>query len=94
MDEIKNIVNKVFANIPGSAAPKKQEDIGKAWEEILKQYGLTQAKIVGLKDGMLLVNVDSPARLYQFNLQKKKIVEEMSRAVPEIKKIYFKIGKI
>lgn len=92
MDEIKNIVNKVFANIPGSTAPKKQEDIGKAWEKILKQYGLTQAKIVGLKDGTLIVSVDSPARLYLFNLKKKKITEQMNREVPEIKKIYFKIG--
>lgn len=94
MDEIKDIVNKVFANIPGSVAPKKQDDISRAWEEVLKQHKLTHAQIAGLKEGTLIVNIDSPARLYQFNLKKNKILAEMSRQAPEIKKIYFKIGKI
>ena len=94
MDEIKNIVNKVFANIPGSAAPNRPEEIGRVWEKILKQHGLTQAKIIGLKEGTLIVNIDSPARLYQFNLKKKKIAEDLNREIAEIKKIYFKIGKI
>ena len=93
MDEIKDIVYKVFADIPGNSSPKQQEVISKAWEKVLKEQGLTRAKITGLKEGTLVVNIDSPARLYQFNLKKKKILEEMAREVPDIKKIYFKIGK-
>ena len=94
MDEIKDIVNKVFANIPGSVAPQKQEDIHRVWEQVLKQHKLTHAKITGLKDGTLVVNIDSPARLYQFNLKKTKILEDLHHQVPEVQKIYFKIGKI
>ena len=94
MEDIEKIVHKVFANIPGSAAPQRQADIGKVWERVLKQQGLTHAKISGLKQGTLVVNIDSPARLYQFNLKRKNILESVSREIPEIKKIYFKIGKI
>ena len=94
MDEMKDIVSKVFAKIPGSVGPQKQDDISRIWENILEEQKLSHAKITGLKDGILVVNVDSPARLYQFNLKKKKILDQMSRKVPEIQKIFFKIGKI
>ena len=94
MDEMKDIVHKVFANIVGSSAPKKQEDISRIFDKVLKEQGLAHAKIAGLKEGTLVVNIDSPARLYQFNLKKKKILEEINRAIPDIQKIYFKIGKI
>jgi hypothetical protein len=93
MQEIKDIVSKVVAGIPGKTTVDKQEKISKAWERVLKNQGLTQAKISGLKEETLVVNVDSPARLYQFNLKKKKILDELSQEIPEIKKIYFKIGK-
>ena len=93
MEDMKDIVHKVFGAIPGKTTVNQQEQISKAWEKVLNQQKLTQAKISGLKDETLIVNVDSPARLYQFNLKKKKILEEINQAIPEIKKIYFKIGK-
>ena len=94
MQEIKDIVNKVFAGIPGTTNAVQQEKISKVWERVLKHQGMTRARISGLKEGTLVVNVDSPARLYQFNLKKKKLLEEVNQEVPEIKKIYFKIGKV
>ena len=91
--EIKDIVNKVVATIPGKTTADKQEKISRAWDKILKHQGLSQAKISGLKDETLVINIDSPARLYQFNLKRTKILEEINQEIPEIKKIYFKIGK-
>ena len=94
MEEMKDIVKKVFAGIAGNKTADRQEQISKVWEKVLKNQRLTQAKISGLKEETLVVNIDSPARLYQFNLKKKKILEEIHQEIPEIKKIYFKIGKI
>lgn len=93
MEEIKDIVSKVVAGIQGNRPVDKYEQISKAWSKVLKQQKLTQAKISGLKEETLVVNLDSPARLYQFNLKKKKILEAINQEIPEIKKIYFKIGK-
>ena len=93
MEEMKDIVKKVVAAIPGKTTIDAQEHISKVWEKVLKHQGLTHAKISGLKETTLIVNVDSPARLYQFNLKKKKILEEINQETPEITKIYFKIGK-
>lgn len=91
--EIKDIVSKVVAAIPGKTTVDKQEKLSKTWDKILKRQGLSQAKISGLKEETLVVNIDSPARLYQFNLKRGKILEELNQEIPEIKKIYFKIGK-
>ena len=91
--EIKDIVNKVVSALPGKTTIDKQEKLSKAWDKLLKHQGLSQAKISGLKEDTLVVNIDSPARLYQFNLKRGKILEELNQEIPEIKKIYFKIGK-
>jgi len=93
IEGMKDIVHKVFAAIPGKTTAGQQGKISKVWEKVLKHQGLSQAKISGLKDETLVVNIDSPARLYQFNLKKNKILEEINQEIPEIKKIYFKIGK-
>jgi len=49
--------------------------------------------IVGLKDNQLIVNVDSSAWVYHFNLKKNKILQNIQKEFPEIKRIYFKVGK-
>ena len=93
MDEIKNIVNKVFESI----SPDKQheqEKIQQVWRAILNDKEQKHAKISGLKNGKLYINVDASAWLYEFNLRKKIILQRMQKDAPEIKDIFFKIGKV
>lgn len=93
MDNIDEIVNKVIGNL-FLKIPRKQEEIQKIWEKSFNSKGLEHTKIVEFKEGTLFVNVDSSAWLFQCNLKKKKIVEAIKKDIPEINKIYFKIGKI
>lgn len=92
MDEIKDIVRMVIGQMAPSSPGQRQ--LGLLWEKILSKTEKEHSKIGGLKDGCLLVSVDSPAWLYHFNLKKKKMLDEIQKEFSEIKKIYFKIGKL
>ena len=92
MDDIKDIIKTVVGKISSQRA-SGQKDIVSVWENILKKKERTHAKISGLKEGQLMVNIDSSAWLYQFNIKKKKILEEIQKEIPEVQKIYFRIGK-
>ena len=93
MDEIKNIVQQVI----GKMAREKQSDSEKIqliWNEILKNEGVEHTKISGWKERKLIVSVESPAWLYQFQLKKQKILLQLQKAFPDIENIYFKIGAV
>jgi predicted nucleic acid-binding Zn ribbon protein len=92
MDEIKEIVHNVIEKI-SQKSQNDQQKIYQAWEKTIKAKGLEHTKISGLKNQTLYVNVDSSAWLYQLNLQKTQILEAIQKDVPDIQKIYFKIGK-
>ncbi|MDP2652447.1 MAG: DciA family protein [Candidatus Omnitrophota bacterium] len=94
MDDIRNIVDSVLKNLSSRTQPTVQEEIQKAWERIVKDQGLKHARVAGFHDGVLNIHIDSPAWLYQLNLKRKKITEDMQKSVPDVKKIYFKIGKV
>ena len=71
----------------------EQQAIFDAWPRIVGNKEIGHTKLEGFKDETLLVNVDSSAWLYQMNLKKKKILEDLQKGFPKVKKIYFKLGK-
>ena len=93
MDDIKDIVKQVIGSI-ATQQPSEQKKLQDCWEKILSQSEQKHARISGFKDGALSVYVDTPAWLYQFNLKKQKILNEIQKEFSEIQKIYFKIGKV
>lgn len=93
MDPIKDIISKVIANI-SSGKPEVHDKIQRIWENMLDQKARQHASIVGLQKGKLVVNVDSPAWLFQLNLQKRKVLEKFKEEIPELSYIHFKIGKV
>lgn len=92
MDEIKDIVQRVVGDI-ALTKQKEQENIHNQWNRILSEKEKKHAKISGLKNGTLMIHVDSSAWLYQFNLKKNKILKSLQGAGNEISRVYFKIGK-
>lgn len=92
MEEIKEIVKTVLENI-SSKSPQGMQPVEKIWDGLLKEKERRHTRIIGLKNGQLLVSVDAPAWLFQLNLKKRKITENLQRECPEIKGISFKIGK-
>lgn len=93
MDDIKKIVGKVIKDILDKGSTKKQE-LQSFWRSILDNKEFKHTKIIETNNGTLIVLVDSPVWLYQCNLKKKKFLTEVQKEFPEIKKIYFKIGKV
>lgn len=93
MDAIKDIVKKVFTDISINTVGE-QKKIDDVFIKVFEKNTIEAARISGLKERHLFVNVDSPARLYQANLKKQKILEELQKEIPDIQKISFKIGKV
>ena len=93
MDEIKKIVGKVIKDIADKGPTRKQE-LQDFWRCTLDDKEFKHTKIQEINNDALIVLVDSPVWLYQCNLKKKKFLTEVQKEFPEIKKIYFKIGKV
>ena len=93
MDNIKDIVSQVIKK----ASTKKDgaaNDLEEIWQSLLDKKEMEHTKILGMKDDRLWVEVDSPAWLYQMNLRRIKILRGLSREIPQIKSLYFKVGKV
>jgi hypothetical protein len=92
MDNMRDIVGRVFKNL-GKNQSSSTEKIERVWNGVLKPIELQHTKIIGMRDGKILVNVDAPAWLYQMKLRKKKILESLQEELPDISEIYFQTGK-
>ena len=93
MDNIKDIVYQVIKN----AETRKEYasgDLEKTWEQLLEKKELEHTKILGVKEDRLWVEVDSPAWLYQMNLRRGRILKGLSKEIPQIKSLYFRVGKV
>ena len=77
-----------------SGRPEMQNKIQRLWQNILDKKIIQHTKIIGLQKGKLVVYVDSPAWLFQMNLQRRKVLEKMQEGIPELSHIHFKIGKV
>ena len=93
MDNIKDIVKKVVGDLV-LQKPKEQALIQDRWGRIVDKKALGHTRLAGFKDGVLSVYVDSPVWLYEMNLKKTKIKEQLKQDVPELKDVYFRVGKI
>ncbi|MCK5214402.1 MAG: DUF721 domain-containing protein [Candidatus Omnitrophica bacterium] len=92
-DNIKNIIQKVIGTISESNI-SKQGKIQQVWDKIAQEEGFQAVKLAGMKDNQITVYVDSSARLYAMKLYKNLILSKIKKEMPEIEKIYFKIGKV
>ena len=93
MDNIKQIIDQVVGHL---ATNKKETQfyLQKMWQDILDKQELEHAQLVGEKEGVVTVVVDSPAWLYQMNIKKQNILEKIQHEIPSVKNIHFKIGKV
>lgn len=95
MDSIKDIIPRVVENMVRSRDQRTGDPgaLEKAWQDILEKPELKHTKLVGPRDGNLLVLVDSPAWLYHLRMRKAKILKQLLEKMPEIKEITFKVGE-
>ena len=93
MDQIKDILQQVVKNI-SEQKPQQQDDVQGAWQQSVDKKTLQHTRIVGVKNGKLLVLTDSPVRLFDLTLQKIKILKQLQEHVPELTEISFRMGKV
>ena len=93
MEQIKDIVSQVITHI-SSGRPEIHNKIQRIWQNLFDKKTTQHTAIVGLQKGKLIVNVDSPAWLFQMNLQRRKVLERLKEEIPELAYIHFKIGKV
>lgn len=92
MDSIKDIIPKVVEKIIRQRAGE-QGALEQAWLDVLEKQDIKHVKLGGLRDGNLLVSVDSPARAYHLRMRKAKILKQLQEKIPGIKDIMFKVGE-
>ncbi len=93
MDQIKDIIPEIIKTI-SEHKPQKETKIQRVWENLFEGKIVKHTNIFGIKDGKLMVHVDSPVWLFRLNSQKYKILKEIKEETPEIEDIRFIIGKV
>jgi len=93
MDNIEDIVKGVIRKIAENQ-PETNDKIDRVWSSVLEDNEQKHTRLSGIKDGTLLVYVDSPTWLYQMKLRRGKLLKMLGEELPEIRDIRFKIGKI
>ena len=91
MQPIKEIINEVFKNL--SKGNSAQGNIVEAWRAVAGEES-KKTDIVQWKEGVLKINVDSPARLFKLNLKKSQLIKEIKKEISSVEQIIFKVGKI
>ena len=93
MDRLKDIVPQVIEKMVAQKAGQGQQ-LQEVWAKLVGELGLKHTKLGGMKDGILVVYVDSSAWLFQMNLKRSEYLNKLKKESVELKKIIFKIGKV
>jgi len=92
MDSIKDIIPQVVEKMARQRAGE-QGALEQAWQDVLEKHDLKHVRLVGPRDGNLLVSVDSPARAYHLRMRKARILKQLQEKIPGIKDITFKVSE-
>lgn len=93
VERIKDIIPQVIDNL-SSGRQETRTRVYRLWQNMSNKKILQHTVVAGLHKGELVIHVDSPAWLFQMNLQKRKILEKLKEEIPELSQIRFRIGKI
>lgn len=80
----------------GSARAPQADSLGKAWLKAAGEKSIKHARPVDIKDGVLVVHVDSSAWLHKLTMEKIKILSQIKDELGEdlVKDIKLRIGEI
>jgi len=93
MSDIKDIVRDVVSALETKRG-QQNKDIVKIWPQCIKPKEAEHTKIQGVKEDVLYVHVDCSAWMFQCRLRYKTILQAVQSEFPNIKRIYFKVGKV
>lgn len=92
---IGDVVGKVMEQIRFGKA-SEAEALNSSWIRAVGNNGLKHSKPVDIKEGILIINVDSSGWIHKFSMDKPAILSKMSKELGNdvIKDIKFRIGEL
>ena len=92
MDSIRDIIPQVIESL-ASKKPHANSNIHEAWKLAAREHA-EHSTVKDFQKGMLRVNVDSSARMFQLSTFKGELLKILKKEIPELADIIFKVGKI
>ena len=93
MDNIGDIIKNVMGKM-SSRRVEEDTRLERIWQNLLTPQELQHTKIIGFKDHVISVCVDSPAWLYHMKTKQASLLKRLSKELEDIKRIRFEIGKV
>jgi len=92
-EDIKNIINNVIKKIE-KKGPGKKEKIYKLWGDVAGEMAMAHSRPIGIKKGILTIEIDSSTWLYELNIRKNELLLGLKKEIEGLKDIRFKMGDI
>lgn len=92
MESIRDIIPHVIENL-ALKKPNTSRNIHEVWK-IVAGNQAEHCTVRDLQKGMLRVNVDSSARMFELSTRKSDLINNLKSEIPDIKDIIFKVGKV
>ena len=89
MAAIKDIIAQVIGDMSGTSAVSRK-DLSALWQDICPGG----SAIVDIKEGAVIIHVDSSARLVHLNARRTALLKAVQEKCPQVKQLKFKVGKI
>ncbi len=93
MDEIKDVVSSVVGHLAENRQ-QKGRDLSAIWERCAGKKLSAHTSPEGVNNGTLHVLVDCSAWKYQCRILARGILIRIKKECPDVKKLFFKIGKV
>lgn len=92
---IKDVLDGILNNLVGGKA-SQAGIIGAVWAEAIGEAGARHAKPMDMREGILIVHVDSSSWLHKLTMEKMRILTQIKNELGEssIKDIKLRIGEI
>ncbi|MBM3249160.1 MAG: DUF721 domain-containing protein [Candidatus Omnitrophica bacterium] len=93
MEQIKEIVHDVIERL-SNQNPDKNQQIQRVWQEAVGKKVFKHTQIAGLKDGRLLIRVDSPVMMFHLNLKRSQILKALQKIDQGLSTIELRVGRV
>lgn len=93
MEQIKGIIHDVIEKL-SNQNPDKNQEIQRVWQDAVGKKVAKHTQIVGLKDGKLLIRVDSPVAMFHLNLKRSQILKELQKIDQKLSVIELRVGRV
>ena len=93
MDNIGDIVKGVMGKM-SSRRMEEDQKLERIWENLLTPQELEHTQIIGFKDNIISIRVDTPTWMYHMKTKQSSLLKRLNQELEDIKRIRFELGKI